>query len=252
MCRCHSGLGTISMKRIMARDKIIIYREWVELIREELKPDEQLKAYDTLFDFGLYDKEPTDLLFRAFTSLMRSKIKLNGEKYDRICERNKTNGAKGGRPPKTEETEKTQITQPNPNNPVGLIEPTKPEPHDVAPAMPEPETALEQQFEEFRRAYPGNKRGFAAEFGNFKKKYPKHWREYIPMLKPALTRLMEWRERATAAGQFVPNYKNLQTWLNQQCWTEELPEINMTKTTTQSKPTTPNYDSDDDFGGVKY
>lgn len=103
---------------------------------------------------------------------------------------------------------------------------------------------LELQFEEFRKSYPGTKRGFEAEFDNFKRKNPRTWREIIPLLAPALERLIEWHERSRAAGQFTPNYKNLATWLNQQCWTEELPEIIENPITPQNNGTNNNGNTD--------
>lgn len=87
------------------------------------------------------------------------------------------------------------------------------------------QTDLETQFEEFRRMYPGTKRGFKIEFENFRRKNPKTWRTIIPLLIPAITKQIQWHERSIATGQFTPNYKHLQTWINQQCWTEEQPEI---------------------------
>lgn len=84
---------------------------------------------------------------------------------------------------------------------------------------------LELQFETFRKQYPGIKRGFKVEFDNFKKKNPNSWRDIIPLLMPALQRLIDWRQRNQAAGGFVPSFKHLSTWINQRCWTEEFPDI---------------------------
>lgn len=84
---------------------------------------------------------------------------------------------------------------------------------------------LELQFETFRKQYPGIKRGFKVEFDNFKKKNPSSWRDIIPLLMPALQRLIDWRQRNQAAGGFVPSFKHLSTWINQRCWTEEFPDI---------------------------
>ena len=83
---------------------------------------------------------------------------------------------------------------------------------------------LELQFETFRKQYPGIKRGFKVEFDNFKKKNP-NWRDIIPLLMPALQRLIDWRQKNQAAGGFVPPFKHLSTWINQRCWTEEFPDI---------------------------
>lgn len=235
----------------MAKDNFIFYRQWWESIRE-LDPDEQRQAYDAIMRFVFEGIEPTDKYIRAVTSLMRSTIKRDIEKYERVCERNRANGKNGGRPPKN----KTEKTDTNPNNPVGFennpAQTVKPEPEiadiiideppieppPVVVIAPESRTDLEQQFDAFRKAYPGTKRGFKAEFDNFKRKNPKTWREIIPLLTPALERLIEWHERSIAAGQFTPNYKNLATWLNQQCWTEELPEIIVNPITPRNNGTT--------------
>lgn len=227
----------------MAKDNFIFYRQWWESIRE-LEPDEQRQAYDAIMRFVFDGVEPTDKYIRAVTSLMRSTIKRDLDKYERVCERNRANGKHGGRPKKTE----TQKTDTNPNNPMGFENnpvvsesaPANPEPTiiDAEPtAVPESKTDLEQQFEDFRKSYPGTKRGFKAEFENFKRKNPKTWRDIVPMLAPALARLIEWHDRSIAAGNFTPNYKNLATWLNQQCWTEELPEITQTSLTPRNNGT---------------
>lgn len=236
----------------MAKDNFIFYRQWWESIRE-LTPEQQSCAYDALMQFVFDGTEPTDPVIRAITSPMRTTVQRDMARYEKVCERNRSNGAKGGRPKKTE----TNPTKPNETqqNPVGFSEsePTAPaSTESTAPTM----TDIETQFEQFRQSYPGTKRGFKTEWENFKKKNPKTYRDIVPLLTPALQRLMEWRERAQTAGQFVPNYKNLATWLNQQCWTEELPEINVPTThAAPNIPTTPtprNYDSDDDFGAAKY
>ena len=223
----------------MAKDNIVFYRQWWESIRE-LDPETQSKVYDALMRFAFEGIEPTDAIARAVTTPMRPTIIRDREKYERICERNRANGGKGGAPKGNNNARRT-TTENNPNQPktthsvVFEIESRTPEPVivDIAPdvspptavTVPDAKTDLEQQFDAFRKRYPGTKRGFKIEFDNFKKKNPKTWREIIPLLAPALDRLIEWHERRTAAGQFAPNYKNLATWLNQQCWTEELPEI---------------------------
>lgn len=228
----------------MAKDNFIFYRQWWESIRE-LEPEQQSKVYDALMRFAFEGVEPTDTVARAVTTLMRSTIKRDLEKYERMCERNRANGIKGGAP-KGNGNARKQSTENNPNQPktthsVELPEPVIESSSEIeSPTInvpPESKTDLEQQFDAFRQRYPGTKRGFKIEFDNFKKKNPKTWREIIPLLAPALDRLIEWHERRIANGQFAPNYKNLATWLNQQCWTEELPEIIETPITPRNNVT---------------
>lgn len=79
-------------------------------------------------------------------------------------------------------------------------------------------------FEIFRQNYPGTKRGHNIELENLKKKH-EDWREIIPKLSDALNYQNSCREIKARAGGFVPEWKNLQTWINQKCWEEEI-EIN--------------------------
>lgn len=112
---------------------------------------------------------------------------------------------------------------------------------------------LESVFELFRKAYPGSKRGHDVEFQNFKKKNPKTWREIIPLLMPALERMTAHYAAAKAAGEFVPQFANLSTWLNQSRWTTEYPEIKTEQQMPEApaQPTTKmNYSGG--FGGAKY
>lgn len=92
-------------------------------------------------------------------------------------------------------------------------------------------TKSEQQFEDFRLKYPGIKRGFQIEFDNFRKKHP-NWQDILPLLIPAVDRLIAYSEKCRARGQFVAEYPHLQTWLNQSRWEIEYPEV-----TEQQNPT---------------
>jgi uncharacterized protein YdaU (DUF1376 family) len=76
---------------------------------------------------------------------------------------------------------------------------------------------LEEKFENFRKQYQGKKLGLEKEFENFKKKH-KDWKDVIDKLEPALTAEIEWRKNKVG---FVPEWKNLQTWLNKRCWEQE-------------------------------
>lgn len=78
-------------------------------------------------------------------------------------------------------------------------------------------------FDIFRKAYPGTKKGNSTEFKNFKKKH-KDWKEILPDLKAILDCQINQKSTLAASGQFVPPWKNLQTWINQRCWEEEMPQ----------------------------
>lgn len=83
-----------------------------------------------------------------------------------------------------------------------------------------PTNEIEKLFEEFRQSYKGTKRGFATEFGNLKRKHP-DWKDVVPKFMQAWRNEMAWHERAKSVGAFCPEYKNLQTWINQRCWEQE-------------------------------
>lgn len=116
---------------------------------------------------------------------------------------------------------------------------------------------LEAQFDIFRKAYKGTKRGLKVELDNFKKKND-NWREIVPLLMPALAREIAWREQAQAAGQFVPQWAYLQTWLNQHRWESEFESVDThsgdnakaQSDTTGQPPTDEDYGGS--FGGMEY
>lgn len=80
-------------------------------------------------------------------------------------------------------------------------------------------------FEEFRKFYKGTKRGLKTEFENFKKKH-KDWKEVLPTLLEKYKAQQEAKEKNKQNGGFVPQEKNLQTYLNQRCWEEEINTTN--------------------------
>lgn len=85
-----------------------------------------------------------------------------------------------------------------------------------------PDSLDAEQFEAFRRRYPGTKRGHATELLTLKKH--RDWHDVLPKLLPALEAEMRWRETANAAGTFCPPWPHLQTWLRQRRWETETPQ----------------------------
>ena len=76
-------------------------------------------------------------------------------------------------------------------------------------------------FDEFRKLYPGTKRGLRTEFDNFVKKH-KDWKEILPVLKERLEYQIKARQIREERKLFVPEWKNLRTWINQRCWEEKI------------------------------
>jgi len=79
-------------------------------------------------------------------------------------------------------------------------------------------------FNVFRNSYPGIKRGLDTEFDNFKKKY-KDWKEILPSLLPAVEKQVAYKIELRVNDTFCPEWKHLQTWINQRCWEDVLPVI---------------------------
>ena len=87
-------------------------------------------------------------------------------------------------------------------------------------------------FELARKIYPGTKRGLDVEFTNFKKH--KNWKTYLPLIRPAIGKQIEYRTAKRQLDQFVPEWKNFKTWINNNCWEEEYEEIKIVKSGGQS------------------
>lgn len=77
----------------------------------------------------------------------------------------------------------------------------------------------ELEFEDFRKAYKGTKRGPKTEFDNFKRH--KDWKQVLPTLKAAYEHQCALKDEAREKGSFVAQEKNLRTYINQRCWEEE-------------------------------
>lgn len=75
-------------------------------------------------------------------------------------------------------------------------------------------------FEVFRKAYPGKKRGLNTEFANFKTKH-RDWREVIPLLLHAA---QVYTEHTRGKPKYI---KHLQTWINNRCWEIEYSNDNL-------------------------
>ena len=75
-------------------------------------------------------------------------------------------------------------------------------------------------FEKFRVMYRGTKRGLETEFTNFIKK-TKDFDEVLENLAINYAAQIEAKDKARQNGQFVPQEKNLQTYINNRCWEEE-------------------------------
>lgn len=224
------------------KETLIIYRDWWEAING-LPTDLQLDAYRSICEYAFEGKEPENPIISAVTTLMRSAIDRNNAKSQDVRDKRREAG-KRGLEKRWGKSQKETAPPPDPPKP-------------SAPEPTEDLTKLEKEFERFRQAYPGSKRGFSVEFGNFKKKYPKKWKEIIPLLMPAVERLLAHHKAAQEANKqgarvFVPNFAYLATWINQARWEEEFPEIPISGATPVPTVKKESENEPSDFGGREY
>lgn len=77
-------------------------------------------------------------------------------------------------------------------------------------------------FDNFRKEYLGTKLGNETEFKNFQKHTD--WKNVLPTLQNILKLQIENRNAKKQRSEFVPEWKNLKTWINQRCWEEVIEE----------------------------
>lgn len=96
----------------MSKENFIIQHHQLQKIRK-LKQSEKAILFDLLSIWRLDKIEPKDDGSRVFMmfSFLKESIEFSDKQYETICNRNKINGLKGGRPPSNN----------NPENPVGYL-----------------------------------------------------------------------------------------------------------------------------------
>ncbi len=103
------------------------------------------------------------------------------------------------------------------------------------------ENKINIAFNSFRVLYPGTKNGNDTELDNFKNKHS-DWESVLYKLQPSIEAQIITRSEKIKRNMFVPEWKNLKTWINGRCWEEETPNL-------VAKPiiTTPTISSNDFF-----
>lgn len=105
----------------MKTTKFTFRQSWRDAI-QDLPDDVRLEIYECAIDYALFgiEKQMTSVAKLAF-SFIKQDIDKENESYQKIIDRNRTNGQKGGRPRNPEKPKETQKTQDNPKNPVGKV-----------------------------------------------------------------------------------------------------------------------------------
>lgn len=101
----------------MKRESFLIYKSFYEPIK--FLDDEKLgKLFRALFEYQIDKKDCEDVEIKMAFEFFKNQFRLDNEKYEKMVERNKENGKKGGRPKQSKE---------NPKNPMGYKKPKKPD-----------------------------------------------------------------------------------------------------------------------------
>lgn len=205
------------------RESYIFYASFYDAIKE-LDSNDRLVVYDAINEYSLTGYMPILTgIPKAIMTLIKPQVDANQRRFE--------NGQKGGRPKSEKQHNKDVETKDKPNQ---NQEQTEEEPNvndnvnvNDNQNVNENENLslsdLKVVFEKFRKNYQGTKRSLETEFKNFQRQ--KDWKVVVFKLFGILEQYKFWRESAKTARMFVPEWKNLQTWINQRCWEDELPEI---------------------------
>lgn len=100
----------------MGKESFIIYKSFYAPIKS--LSDKQLgRLFRALFDYQIEGSTQVDADLKMVFAFFKNQMDIDNGKYQKVVERNKQNGSKGGRPSKEE----------NPKNPVGFKKPKKPD-----------------------------------------------------------------------------------------------------------------------------
>ena len=94
------------------KKSFILYIDTLEVLNE-LTDEQAGQLFKTIHKYQLGEDTKMIGLMNAVFINFKNNFRRDNEKYNNICDRNKVNGSKGGRPKK--------ITQDNPNNPMGIL-----------------------------------------------------------------------------------------------------------------------------------
>jgi len=184
------------------KKKVIVYADWINQFKD-LTDEEAGKLIKHFFEY-INDLNPvSDRLIELLFNPIKATLKRDLESWLNKQKTNKENGLKGGRPKKTE-------TQNNPNNPVGFLE-TQNNPQKGVSVNDNVNDIY--SFNEFWSDY-----GKSVDKTKCKAKFEKLSDEIKIKIKEVLPLYV----KSTPDKQFR---KNPQTWLNGECWNDEVKTI---------------------------
>ena len=210
------------------KDSFLLYTSHYPTL-QLLTLEEKGMLLDVIFQYHITGELPEIESFsvKMAFSFLKQQFDRDIEKYQRVIERNKVNiGKRWNKNDTKNTTGKNGIPNDTKNTDNDNDNDFKP------PKSPKGE--FENIFDEFRKLYPGIKRGLDIEFTNLKKKH-KDWGEVLPLFLPAIEKEIAYHKQKKSASEFVPEYANLQTWINQRRWETELPNIKTNEETTKPR-----------------
>ena len=196
----------------MAKDKksFLLYCDLIHTVKK-LSDEQSGKLFKHILSY-VNDENPVteDVLIDLVFEPIKQQLKRDLIRYESMCERNKDNGSKGGRP-------KSEPIQPEPKKPTGLSrnpknpnEPDKENDIDSDSGIDNDKEILRGEFDKFWNIY--NKK-----IGDKEKLFTK-WLKIKPSDKNIIFQTLP-RYVASTEKQFR---KNPETYLNNHSWNDEI------------------------------
>lgn len=108
------------------RDSFLLYKSFYAPI-SGLSDKQMGRLFRAIFLYQIDGSTQVDADIQMAFSFFKNQMDIDRGKYQKVVERNKRNGSKGGRPSKEENTIIESENPKNPKNPVGLKKPKKPD-----------------------------------------------------------------------------------------------------------------------------
>lgn len=176
-------------------------------VLDELTDEQAGKLFKAIKAYHYNDVTPLDFALKIAFLPFKNQFDRDVAKYNTKAEANRINGSKGGLK-RVANAKKSSV---------GLDDQAD-STHSVSKSVSD-SISKKEIFNEFRVLYKGRRRGNDTEYANFVRH--KDWQEVLPLLKPSLENQIKIRNIKKTKNEFVPEWKNLQTWINNRCWEQE-------------------------------
>ncbi len=100
------------------KNSFVLYKDYLDVF-EMMDNEEFGQMMFAVYRYEVYGEEPTDLPDKAMIAfkMVKKNLVRDEAKYEKVCERNKKNGVKGGRPKDKNKTQETQWVISKPKKP---------------------------------------------------------------------------------------------------------------------------------------